>query len=187
LVWARWAEQTADPADELVRTLTGPLETSGRQRALLKVDALAARVADETATQVVEALPADALGGAWSTVTAGLASRLRQAEKLQQEVKSRGTEIMERVGERLEPSLRAIEGLMVGYFRLRRQLSAAGWRPIEETLGRELTRDALDPDSHEIDGTAGAERYIVRSMGVRVRGRPIRRAVVEPLEAREDA
>lgn len=187
LVWGRWADQTLDPAGELVRILTTPLDASSRQGALLKVDALAARMADETATQVVEALPADALGDAWSIVTAGLAGRLRQAESLHQEVKSRGTEIMERVAERLEPSLRAIEGLMVGYFRLRRQLSAAGWRPIEETLGKELTREALDPDAHEIDGSGEAERFIVRSLGVRVRGRPIRRAVVEPLEAWEDA
>jgi hypothetical protein len=187
LVWGRWADQTADPAGELVRTLTTPLVASSRQGALLKVDALAARTGDETAAHVVEALPADAVVDAWSIVTAGLAGRLRQVESLQQEVKSRGTEIMERVAERIDPSLRAIEGLMVGYFRLRRRLSAAGWRPVEETLGKELAREQLEPDAHEIDGTPEAERFIVRSMGVRVRGRPVRRAIVEPLEQGEEA
>jgi hypothetical protein len=142
---------------------------------------------DEAVTDVVDAVSTEALASAWSLVTAGLANRLRQAESLEQEVRTRGMEVMERVAERLDPPLRAIEGLMVGYFRLRRRLSAAGWRPIEEQLGKELRYEQLDPALHEIDGVSEAERFAVRSMGVRVRGRPIRRAVVEPLEHEEDA
>lgn len=183
LVWARWVERAEDPGTDLINVLITPVEPQGRQQALLKVDALASRLEEETMVAAVHTVPIDALAGAWALVTAGLANRLRQVEKLEQEAKSRGVEVMERVAERLDPPLRAIEGLMVGYFRLRRQLSAAGWRPIEETLGKELRRDQLHPDRHEIDGSSEADRFVVRSMGVRVGSRPIRRAVVEPLEA----
>lgn len=183
LVWARWAELRPAPSGDLVEVLSMPVEPRDRQQALLKADALAGQTSPDSSAEVVEAIATEALPSAWSLVTAGLSNRLRQAESLEKEAKTRGVEVMERVAERLDPPLRAIEGLMVGYFRLRRRLSDAGWRPIEELLGKELRYDELDPNLHEIDGSAEAERFVVRSMGVRVRGRPIRRAVVEPLNS----
>jgi hypothetical protein len=185
LVWSRWADSESDPAVELGHVLSTPVASRDRQQALLKVDALVTRGTEEVLTEVVDAIPADALDNAWPIVTAGLANRLRQAESLEQEAKSRGVELMERVAERLDPALRAIEGLAVGYYRLRRRLADAGWKPIEETLGKELRFDQLDPNLHEIDGNSDAERFIVRSTGIRVRGRPVRRALVEPLDEAE--
>jgi hypothetical protein len=185
LVWARWAEREDDPAVELGHVLSTAVEPPDRQQALLKVDALVTRGSEEVLAEVADAIPAGSLNDAWPIVTAGLANRLRQAESLEQEVKSRGVEVMERVAERLDPALRAIEGLTVGYYRLRRRLADAGWKPIEETLGKELRFDQLDPNLHEIDGNSDAERFIVRSTGIRVRGRPVRRALVEPLDEAE--
>jgi hypothetical protein len=185
LAWARWAEREGDPAVELGHVLSTVVAPRGRQQALLKVDALVTRGTDEVLADVIDAIPGDSLHGAWPIVTAGLANRLRQAENLEQEAKSRGVEVMERVAERLDPALRAIEGLTVGYHRLRRRLGDAGWKPIEETLGKELRFDQLDPSLHEIDGNSDAERFIVRSTGIRVRGRPVRRALVEPLDEAE--
>lgn len=187
LVWERWAERASNPSVDLADTLSAAVDARERQQALLKVDALVSRETEEAITDVVDALPPHALRGAWSIVTAGLANRLRQVESLEQEAKTRGVEVMERVAQRLDPPLRAIEGLMVGYFRLRRRLSDAGWRPIEETLGKELLYEQLDPNLHEIHGSPEAERFVVRSMGLRVRGRPVRRAVVEPLGPGDEA
>jgi hypothetical protein len=186
LLWSRWAERRADAGGDLVEALSASVEAAGRQRALLKVDALAGHASDEVVGEVVDALKPDALGGAWSFVTAGLANRLRQAESLEQDAKTRGVEVMERVAERIDPPLRAIEGLLVGYFRLRKHLTAAGWGSIEAQLGKELRPDQLDASLHEVDGGADAERFVVRSSGVRVRGRPIRRAVVEGLEPEDE-
>jgi hypothetical protein len=185
LVWGRWAEHESDPAVELGLTLGASVAPRDRQQALLKVDALVTRGTEEVLADVVDAIPADASSDAWAIVTAGLANRLRQAESLEQEAKSRGVEVMERVAERLDPALRAIEGLMVGYYRLRQRLADAGWKPIEDTLGKELRFEQLDPSLHEIDGSSDADRFIVRSTGIRVRGRPVRRALVEPLDDAE--
>src|SRR4051794_4020897 len=93
-----------------------------RQLALLKADALASHLSDEMSADIAGELSTEALGSAWSLVTAGLANRLRQAESLEQEAKTRGVEVMERVAERLDAPLRAIEGFVVGYYRLRRRL-----------------------------------------------------------------
>lgn len=182
LVWARWAQRTADPSGDLVQALSKLTDAQDRQQAVLKVDALAGHTPEGVVAEVVDAVPTEGLKSAWSTVTAGLANRLRQVASLEQEAKTRGVEVMERVAERLDPPLRTIEGLMVGYFRLRRGLSAAGWRPCEEPLGKELRYEQLDPDLHEIDGSVEATRFLVRSTGVRVGGRTVRRAVVEALE-----
>jgi hypothetical protein len=185
LVWARWAERINDPGAELAQVFAGAREPHTRRQALLKVDALVERVGGDALGEVAEGIPAERLPDAWTIVTTGLANRLRQEDALEREVKSRGVEVMERVAERLDPPLRALEDLLVGYARLRRRLAEAGWRPIEEELGKELRFGQLDPNLHEIDGSSEAERFIVRSMGISVRGRPVRRAVVEPLDAAE--
>jgi hypothetical protein len=182
LIWARWAEQSEDPTAAMLTVLGAEPDRQTRQLTLLKADALASHLSDEMSSDIAGELSTEALRNAWSLVTAGLANRLRQADSLEQEAKTRGVEVMERVAERLDAPLRAIEGFVVGYYRLRRRLSDAGWKPIEDTLGKELRYEQLDPNLHEIDGTADAELFVVRSTGVRVRGRPIRRAVVEPLE-----
>ena len=186
LVWSRWAARLEDPEAALVDVLESSLEARARQQALLQVDALAGRTQEDDIERVVDALDADATVRAWALTTAGLANRLRELGRIEQDAKSRGVDAMERVAERLDAPLRAVEGLMVGYFRLRGRLGTAGWRAVEEPLGRELRRDQIDPSRHEVDGRPNADRYVVTSMGVRVRGRVVRRAVVEPLSAEVD-
>jgi hypothetical protein len=65
-------------------------------------------------------------------------------------------------------------------------LADAGWRPVEETLGRIRSSDDLDHQDHQVVGSIEAEEYLVRTLGIRVRGHVADKAIVEALIEREE-
>ena len=87
---------------------------------------------------------------------------------------------MDNIAGELDLPFRAIDSILFGYFRLRAILKEAGWGQVAASLGDLIRREDLDLSSYEVTATDPADNYVVRSLGISVGDRPVRRAVVEP-------
>jgi hypothetical protein len=185
-LWARWAAQDGGSrADRLASALAavGDAEPSAHLVGLMQLDALAGACESSDLAAAVEALDDAAQDAAWRSTRQALDSRLERQKALESQVKAAGVSVMEEVAGRLDAPLRAIEGLMVSYFRLRGLLHDAGWRRVQDTLGEVLTAEKVDPERHEVQGFEQADEFLVRSLGLYVRGGRVRRAIVEGMES----
>lgn len=185
---AHWAEAETDDADELLADeLALLVDPTTAKAALPRVDALAgrqpstARVLSATGT-----VSDDDLDAVWRGVSAALRERLKQRADLKRRALGRDAEAMERVAERMDPPMRAIESLLFSYFRFRSLLGAAGWLPLQDQLGAMIKRDRVDPEVHEVQGDSTAETFVVRSLGLKAKGQVVARAVLEPQAAEAD-
>lgn len=119
-------------------------------------------------------------GGAFTTAVALLRLDLRAADEARAKERDRELAVGRRIAAELDLPFRVIENLMFSYFRFREAIGRAGWRPVEERLGRTVSRDRIDPERHEIlddDGTA--EAFAVRSLGIRYKGTTLQKATLE--------
>jgi len=182
LLLSRWSELDSRSEQELVPQLESLGDPGTARVAIRRVDALSLRRLDHgrllsAAGQLTQA----ARDAAWKGVSAALRQRLKQRSGLSQSARGREVAAMQRVSEGIAPALRAVEAVLFGYFNFRALLDQAGWKPVDSPLGAIRTADQVDPEIHDVHGAGASERYAIRSIGVKVRGTVISRAVLEPL------
>lgn len=90
---------------------------------------------------------------------------------------------MENIARELDLPFRAIDSILFGYFRLRAILKEAGWGQVAASLGDLIRREDLDLRLYEVTATDPADDYVVRSLGISVGDRPVRRALLDPLSS----
>lgn len=187
ILWTTWASERPDLPQATSRLL-GDAAEAGEQRAVIgKLDAFVDRLAAQEIPAAVEPLADEALGGAWGRVTPLLALRRRALSALESATERQDDEVMARVARELELPFRVIEGILFGYFRLRRILADAGFGQVPVSLGDLIDDSDIDPRLHRIVGVdAGTGRYVVRSLGIVVGDEPVVPAVVEALPADEE-
>lgn len=187
ILWTTWASERPDLLQATSRLL-GDAAEAGEQRAVIgKLDAFVDRLAAQEIPAAVEPLADEALGGAWGRVTPLLALRRRALSALESATERQDDEVMARVARELELPFRVIEGILFGYFRLRRILADAGFGQVPVSLGDLIDDSDIDPRLHRIVGVdLGTGRYVVRSLGIVVGDEPVVPAVVEALPADEE-
>jgi hypothetical protein len=144
------------------------------------VDALARRIDPRLAAALSGSASTEQIQTLWMLVREPLTARRRELADAERRASGREASVMERVGSRIEPSLAAVEALLFSYFRFRQALAVAGWRPVEPTIGLSKAPRDVDPEQHDTQGALDAHRYAVRTLGLKVKGRTIARAVVAP-------
>lgn len=180
VVWSIALGQITNPGDALISTLR---DQSDPRRAVLQTDILLERASDADLLQVVTALGDEDLAFAWK-LSGQLYSHHRHAREAIAAVVERQSEtVMENIAGELDLPFRAIDSILFGYFRLRAILKEAGWGQVAESLGDLIRREDLDLRLYEVTATDRADDYVVRSLGISVGDRPVRRAIVEPLSS----
>jgi hypothetical protein len=182
--WA--ARHAGDAQPRLSAALQSAQDAGAERRLVLQIDALSSFVSDREILDATVDLGDEQLETAWRRVRPALVSRTKELEGLARQVRERSATAMERVADGLAPSLRAIESVMASYFRLRRLLSEAGWRQVEDTLGRVRSSEDLDHQQHQVVGSIESEEYLVRTLGIRVRSQVADKAIVEALTESEE-
>lgn len=185
-LWGAWAEtHRSEAGARLAESLTKEVERGQEASLVLRVDALATMASTEELIAAATDLDGGALLLAWKRLRPALVSRARELAALEGQARARSVSVMERIGDSLSPSLRALESVMASYFRMRRLLSDAGWKPVEQTLGRAKSPDELVPTEHQVLGPLEAPEYFVRTHGIKVRGHVIDKAIVEAVEGED--
>ena len=106
----------------------------------------------------------------------------REIAQLRADARAQERRIGAELGRELDLPFKLIESLMFSYFGLRSSLAEAGWKQIAtKGLGEVISREKLDPELHEVRGSADADRFIVRTLGIKFDGQTVSRAVVEGL------
>lgn len=183
LVWSIALGETDDPMATLVLALA---DQSDRRRSLLQTDILLERLSDTDLIEIRDRLSAEEVGAAWPLAGQLYAHRRRARDAVAADVERQSEQVMEDIAAELDLPFRAIESILFGYFRLRSILRDAGWGQIAESLGDLIPREELDLECYEVADAELSDRYVVRSLGISVRGRAVRRAIVEPIRVDRD-
>lgn len=184
--WSAWAQRHASDVTERLReAVSAPPDPTTESRLVLRIDALAPLMSDREIQAVLDDLPAEQIDSVWRRVRPALVGRTRELATLENQARSRSAAAMERIAGGVAPSLRAIESVMASYFRLRRLLADAGWKQVEDTLGRVKSSGDLKPAEHQVVGSIESDEYLVRTLGITVKGAVVDKAIVEALEQEE--
>ena len=184
--WSAWAQRHASNARERLRDALSAAPDPGTEPQLvLRIDALAPLLTDADVQAGVNDLPAEQVETVWRRVRPALVARTRELASLEKQARLRSTAAMERIAGGVAPSLRAIESVMASYFRLRRLLADAGWKQVEDTLGRVRSSSDLEPAEHQVVGSIDSDGYLVRTLGIKVKGTVVDKAIVEALDEAE--
>jgi hypothetical protein len=184
LVWsAALPEEGREAVQALVAALSDP---SDPRRGILHADILLLRVSDADLVAAVDGLDESVLASAWQQAGQLYAHRRRARDTVAADVERQSEQVMESIAAELDLPFRAIESILFGYFRLRAILRDAGWGQIADSLGDLIPHEDLDLQRYEVAEPEPSDRYVVRSLGISVRGRPVRRAIVEPAPAYPD-
>lgn len=176
-LWSAWAQRKDHSVgDDLAVALRWP---SNDVQGLFMLEATIDIAEIDDLRSAVAAFEADEVEPAWDRVLELLELDTREVAQLEQQSRTQEVEIGERVADRLDLSFKVIEDFLFSYFRLRQRLAEAGWRQVEDTLGRERRRDQLKAEDHEVIDGENADRFLVRSLGIKYKGKTLRRAVVE--------
>jgi hypothetical protein len=180
VVWSVALGQITDPGDALTSILG---DGSDPRRAVLQTDILLERASDADLFEVVGALDDDDLAFAWKLSGQLFSHHRRARDAIAADVERQSEAVMENIAGELDLPFRAIDSILFGYFRLRAILKEAGWGQVAESLGDLIHREDLDLRLYEVTATDRADDYVVRSLGISVGDRPVRRAIVEPLSS----
>jgi hypothetical protein len=184
--WSAWAHRHTSDARECLRDAAfAAADPEMEPRLVLRIDALAPLVSDADIELALDALPAEQVETVWQRLRPALVGRTRELAYLENQARSRSTAAMERIATGVAPSLRAIESVMASYFRLRRLLADAGWKQVEDTLGRVKSSADLEPAQHQVVGSIESDGYLVRTLGISIKGTVVDKAIVEALEEEE--
>ena len=178
LVWSVALESTVDTSRALADALS---DQADPRRAILQTDILLTHASDSDLVGAARSLPEPSLATAWSRTTSLYDHRRRERDALRQEIARQSEDVMEKIAAELDLPFQAIESILFGYFRLRAILRDAGWGQVAENLGEIVRRDELDFDRYEVAAGEPSDEYVVRSLGISVLGRPVRRAIIEPM------
>lgn len=184
--WSAWAQRHAsDVMERLREAVLAPPDPTTEPRLVLRIDALAPLMSDGQIQTALDNLPAGQVEVVWRRVRPALVGRTRELATLENQARSRSAAAMERIAGGVAPSLRAIESVMASYFRLRRLLADAGWKQVEDTLGRVKSSADLKPAEHQVVGSIESDEYLVRTLGITVKGAVVDKAIVEALGEEE--
>ena len=185
LAWSRWAaEQGESPHAPLPDLLVQAAR--GAEHAEAQLDRVLGQARTPELREALEAPNAQELEVVWSYVSARLALLRRRLVDLDREVKGQDIRAGRAIAEQLSLPFQLIESLLLSYFRLRARLQGAGWKQVEQRLGRRLSRTQLDPARHQIEEGDDAELFEVRSLGIQVGSEVVYKAVVKGLAAESD-
>ena len=180
VVWSVALGQITDPSDALTSTFR---DGSDPRRALLQTDILLERASEADLLQVVAALDNEDLAFAWKLSGQLYSHHRRARDAIAADVERQSETVMENIARELDLPFRAIDSILFGYFRLRAILKEAGWGQVAESLGDLIRREDLDLRLYEVTATDPADDYVVRSLGISVGDRPVRRALLDPLSS----
>jgi hypothetical protein len=178
LVWSAALEDSNEPRSALLAALS---DQGDRRRGLLQTDILLEQSSYEDLVAVVGDLFPEGVAAAWEGTASLYAHRRRGRDAIAADVERQSEQVMERVAAELDLPFRSIESILFGYFRLRSILREAGWGQIADTLGEIVSRADLDLERYGVPEGGTSDSYVVRSLGISVRGRPVRRAIVVPV------
>lgn len=178
LVWSLALGETDDAMAALVAALA---DQTDRRRALLQTDILLERLSETDLIEVMERLSAEQVAVAWPLTGQLYAHRRRARDAVAADVERQSEQVMENIAAELDLPFRAIESILFGYFRLRAILRDAGWGQIARSLGDLIPREELNLERYEVADAEPSDDYVVRSLGISVHDRAVRRAIVEPV------
>jgi hypothetical protein len=183
LVWTAALGAGGDTRAALARAIT---DQTDPRRSLLQIDILLEQASDEDLIEVVGELSPKDVAAAWPKTGSLYAHRSRARAAVAADVERQSEQVMERIAAELDLPFQAIESILFGYFRLRAMLRDAGWGQVAESVGDIVLRDDLDLERYEVGDAESSDRFVVRSLGISVRGRPVRRAIVDPIATHQD-
>jgi hypothetical protein len=178
LVWTAALRASGDTRAALAEALSNQTDP---RRSLLQIDILLEQASDEDLIDVVSELSPEDVAAAWPSAGSLYAHRSRARDLVAADVDRQSEQVMERIATELDLPFQAIESILFGYFRLRAILRDAGWGQVAEGVGDVVLRDDLDLERYEVGNAESSDRFVVRSLGISVRGRPVRRAIVDPI------